>query len=64
MAPIVAHHAGEESLTSMLALVGGGGLTLTLAIGRARLAAAKDRLVRIASRARGERRGSPKAARG
>jgi len=59
MAPIVAHHAGEESLTSMLALVGGGGLTLTLAIGRARLAAAKDRLVRIASRARGERRGAP-----
>jgi hypothetical protein len=59
MAPIVAHHAGEESLTSMLALVGGGGLTLTLAIGRARLAAAKDRLVRIASRARGQRRGCP-----
>ena len=58
MAPIVAHHAGEESLTSMLALVGGGGLTLTLAIGRARLAAARERLVRIASRGRGDRRRS------
>jgi hypothetical protein len=56
MAPIVAHHAGEESLTSMLALVGGGGLTLTIAIGKARLSTAKQRLARIASRARGQRR--------
>jgi hypothetical protein len=55
MAPIVAHHAGEESLTSMLALVGGGGLTLTIAIGKARLSIAKQRLARIASRARGQR---------
>jgi hypothetical protein len=58
MAPIVAHHAGEESLTSMLALVGGGGLTLTIAIGRARLAAARQRLLRIAARAR-TGRGAP-----
>jgi hypothetical protein len=30
----------------MLVLVGGGGLTLTIAIGRARLSAAKERLTR------------------
>jgi hypothetical protein len=39
----------------MLALVGGGGLTLTIAIGKARLSTAKQRLARIASRARGQR---------
>jgi hypothetical protein len=54
MAPILAHHAGEESLTSMLALVGGGGLTLTIAIGKARLSTARAWLTR---RERSRRRG-------
>jgi hypothetical protein len=44
MAPL-AHHAGEESLATLL-LLGGGTLPLVVAIGRARLAAARARLTR------------------
>jgi hypothetical protein len=46
-----AHHAGEESLVNLL-LGGGGTLSVTLAAGRARLAAARDRLARLLRRER------------
>lgn len=39
----LAHHAGEQTLAPLL-MMAGGGLTLALAIGRARLAAARARL--------------------
>lgn len=42
----MAHHAGEESLAPLLLLLGSGGLPLVVAIGRARLAAARARLTR------------------
>jgi hypothetical protein len=45
MTPPVAHHLGEESLAPLL-LGSGGGLSLLLAVGRARLAAAGARLTR------------------
>ncbi len=41
----VAHHAGEEALTPLL-LLAGGGLSLAAAYGRAWLADIKARLVR------------------
>jgi hypothetical protein len=40
----LAHHAGEQALAPLLLL--GGGFTLALAIGRARLAAARAWLAR------------------
>jgi hypothetical protein len=44
MTPL-AHHAGEQSLATLL-LLAGGGLPLLLAIGRARLATARAKLTR------------------
>jgi hypothetical protein len=41
----LAHHLGEDSLVNLL-LVGGGGLSLIAAAGRARLAAIHARLTR------------------
>jgi hypothetical protein len=45
MHPIVAHHAGEQALAPLL-LLAGGGLTVVVAVGRARLAAARAWLAR------------------
>jgi hypothetical protein len=42
---LIAHHAGEQALAPLL-LLAGGGLSLLVAIGRAQLAAARDRLTR------------------
>ena len=44
MTPL-AHHAGEESLAALL-LLGTGSLSVVVAIGRARLAAARAKLTR------------------
>ena len=44
MTPL-AHHAGEESLAALL-LLGMGSLSVVVAIGRARLAAARAKLTR------------------
>ena len=41
----LAHHAGEEALTPLL-LLAGGGVSLAAAYGRAWLADVKERLVR------------------
>ena len=43
--PPLAHHAGEEALAPLL-LLGGCWISLAAAAGRARLAAARDRLTR------------------
>jgi len=43
MTPLLAHHAGEESLATLL-LLGGGTFSVVVAIGRAQLAAARARL--------------------
>jgi hypothetical protein len=45
MTPVLAHHAGEESLATLL-LLGGGTFSVVVAIGRAQLAAARARLTR------------------
>jgi hypothetical protein len=45
MAPL-AHHAGEQGLAPLLLLLLGGGVPLMMAIGRARLAAARAKLTR------------------
>jgi hypothetical protein len=45
MHPVVAHHAGEETLVNLL-LLGSTWLGLAVAIGRARLAAARAKLTR------------------
>jgi hypothetical protein len=42
----LAHHAGEQGLAPLLLLLGSGGVPLLVAIGRARLAAARARLTR------------------
>jgi hypothetical protein len=42
--PPLAHHAGEQALAQVVVLLAGGGLSLIMAIGRARLAAARARL--------------------
>jgi hypothetical protein len=42
---LIAHHAGEQALAPLL-LLAGGGLSLLVAMGRAQLAAARDRLTR------------------
>jgi hypothetical protein len=52
MPPLLAHHAGEQSLTTLL-LLAGGSLPLLLAIARAHLAATRARLTRRA-RPRGQ----------
>jgi hypothetical protein len=49
MAP-VAHHAGEQGLAPLLLLLGGGGVTLLVAIARTRLAAARAKLTRARRR--------------
>ena len=41
----LAHHLGEDSLVNLV-LLGGGALSFAVTIGRARLAAARDRLTR------------------
>jgi hypothetical protein len=46
----LAHHLGEESLAPLLLLGSGGGLSLLVAIGRARLAAARAKLTRARRR--------------
>jgi hypothetical protein len=46
MDPVVAHHAGEQALAPLLLLLGGGGVSLLVAIGRSRLAAARAKLTR------------------
>jgi hypothetical protein len=46
MHPVVAHHAGEQGLAPLLLLLSSGGVPLAVAIGRARLAAARARLTR------------------
>jgi len=43
MTPLLAHHAGEESLAALL-LLGSGTFSVVVAIGRAHLAAARARL--------------------
>ncbi len=48
----LAHHAGEDSLINVLLLGGGGTLSLMLAVGRDRLAAARNRLARLLRRER------------
>ena len=47
----LAHHAGEQALAPLL-LLAGGGLTLALAVGRVRLAAARNRLAQLLRRER------------
>ncbi len=42
----LAHHAGEQALGPLLLLLSGGGITVGVAIARARLAAARARLTR------------------
>ena len=42
----LAHHAGEQALAPLLLLAGGGGVSLLVAIGRARLTAARAWLTR------------------
>jgi hypothetical protein len=50
----LAHHLGEETLAPLLLLGSGGGLSLLLAIGRARLTAIRARLTsKQGSRRRG-----------
>ena len=48
MIPLLAHHAGEQSLATLLLLAGGGSLSVVVAIGRAHLAAARTKLTRRA----------------
>jgi predicted lysophospholipase L1 biosynthesis ABC-type transport system permease subunit len=45
----LAHHMGEDSLLNLL-LLGGGGLSLMVIEGRARLAAGRNRLARLRRR--------------
>ncbi|HEX8863490.1 MAG TPA: hypothetical protein VGC06_31215 [Actinomycetes bacterium] len=45
----LAHHAGEESLVQLLVL-SGGGLSVLLTVGRARVAAILDRFMRLLRR--------------
>jgi hypothetical protein len=47
----LAHHAGEDSLVQLLVL-GSGSLSVVVAFGRARLAAARARLARLLRRER------------
>jgi hypothetical protein len=47
----LAHHLGEDSLVSLL-LIASEGLSLMAVAGRARLAAARDRLARLLRRER------------
>ena len=51
----LAHHAGEQGLAPLLLLLllGSGGVPLLVAIGRARLAAARAKLTRLTRRKQG-----------
>jgi hypothetical protein len=49
MTPL-AHHAGEQAIAQVAVLLAGGGLSLVLAVGRARLAAVRAKLIRTARR--------------
>ena len=49
MTPIVAHHAGEDTLLNIL-LFSGSWLSLAAVLGRARLASARERLARLLRR--------------
>ena len=42
----IAHHLGEQALAPLLLLLGSGGVPLLVAIARARLAAARAKLIR------------------
>jgi hypothetical protein len=53
---LLAHHLGEQSLATLL-LLGGGGLSLIAAAGRARLAAIHARLTRRSRGGPGNRTG-------
>ena len=55
MTPPVAHHLGEESLTPLL-LLGTGWLSVAMTLGRERMAAGRDRLLRRSRRGRGRGR--------
>ena len=46
MPPLLAHHAGEQSLATLLLLGSSGALSVVVAIGRAHLAAARAKLTR------------------
>jgi len=46
MPPLLAHHAGEQSLATLLLLGSSGALSVVVAIGRAQLAAARAKLTR------------------
>jgi 4a-hydroxytetrahydrobiopterin dehydratase len=48
--PPLAHHAGEQALAPLLLLLGSGGVSLLLAIGRARLVTANARMLALARR--------------
>jgi hypothetical protein len=48
--PSLAHHAGEDSLVNLLLLLGGGWLSMMVAIGGARLATARNWLARLLRR--------------
>ena len=52
MPPILANHAGEDSLVNLLLLGGSGMLPPMTAAGRSRLAAARNRLARLLRRER------------
>jgi hypothetical protein len=52
----VAHHLGEESLAPLL-MLSGGWLSVALTVGRTRLAASRDRLLRRPQPAPGTRTG-------
>lgn len=47
----LAHHAGEQGLAPLLLLLRSGGVSLMVAIGRARLASARARLAKRRGRA-------------
>jgi hypothetical protein len=49
MPPLLAHHAGEESLAALLLLLGTGSFSVVVAIGRAHLAVARAKLTRTPS---------------
>ena len=54
MPPLLAHHAGEQSLATLILLGSSGALSVVVAIGRAHLAAARARLTRRVRPPRGQ----------
>jgi hypothetical protein len=47
---LLAHHAGEQGLAPFLLLLASGGVPVMVAVGRARLAAARAKLTRARRR--------------